>query len=229
MNPGYTLLRSRKRKKTICLQLKKDGQVIIRAPLFTPKKEIDDFFRAKEIWLQSRLQKMRECVQEPSSCRVYQNGETFFFLGKRFPLQIEASMANPPGRLIFGTGSFVLQQKDVEQGREIFTGWYMEQARIHLERRLNFFCKQLGLSPPDFRITAARSFWGSCSAANRLAFNWRLIMAPLPVIDYVIVHELQHLSEKNHSASFWKKVAAAIPDYGEHRRWLRKNGPLLDL
>ncbi|OPY10003.1 MAG: hypothetical protein A4E66_01655 [Syntrophus sp. PtaB.Bin001] len=228
MNPGYTLLRSRRRRKTICLQLKKDGQVIIRAPFFTPRKEIDDFFRAKEIWLRNRLQKMRECALEPRSCRVYQKGETFFFLGNRFPLQIDISVSNPGG-LIFDNRRFVLQQDYIQRGREIFIAWYREQAEIHLGRRLNFFCSLLGFVSPDFRITSARSFWGCCSAKNRLAFNWRLIMAPLSVIDYVVVHELQHLSEKNHSAAFWSQVAAVIPDYGEHRRWLRKNGHLLDL
>jgi len=229
MNLGYTLLRSRKRQKTICLQLKKDGRIIIQAPFSTPKQEIDDFFRSKEQWVRKRLREKEKNVREEIVPRIFQDGQTFFFMGACYPLQIEAESSHPPGRLLFDAQRFMLRRDDVWQGREFFIAWYMEQAEIHLEKRLHFFSRQLELAPRSFRITHARSFWGYCSAVNRLAFNWRLIMAPPPVIDYVIVHELQHIVEKNHSAEFWKRVAAVIPDYGLHRLWLRKNGSRLTL
>jgi len=229
MNLGYTLLRSRKRQKTICLQLKKDGRIIIQAPFSTPKQEIDDFFRSKEQWVRKRLREREKNVREEIVPRIFQDGQTFFFMGACYPLQIEAESSHPPGRLLFDAQRFMLRRDDVWQGREFFIAWYMEQAGIHLGERLNGFSRQLGLVPRDFRITSARSFWGSCSKADRLAFNWRLIMAPRPVIDYVIVHELQHLVEKNHSAAFWMRVARVIPDYGKQKRWLRENGLQLNL
>jgi predicted metal-dependent hydrolase len=228
MDLGYTLLRSRKRRKTISLQLGKDGRIVIRAPFFTPRQEIDAFFRAKEPWLRNRLQE-REKVQAEHVPRSFTEGDTFFFLGEGYPLRIEPTESGFKGRLLFDSQCFMLQQEDIRQGREIFIAWYLQQAERHLGERLNGFSRQLGLVPRAFRITAAQSFWGSCSAADRLAFNWRLIMAPRPVIDYVIVHELQHLVEKNHSAAFWKRVALVLPNYGEQKRWLRKNGPRLNL
>jgi len=228
MDLGYTLLRSRKRRKTISLQVGQDGRIVIRAPFFTPRREIDEFFRTKEPWLRTRLQE-REKAQAEGGPRTFEEGETFFFLGECYPLRIEPAESGFKGRLLFDSQRFVLQQDDIRQGQEIFIAWYIEQAEIHLGNRLNGFSGQLGLVPRAFRITAARSFWGSCSAANRLAFNWRLVMAPWSVIDYVIVHELQHLVEKNHSAAFWKRVALVIPNYGEQKRWLRKNGPRLNI
>jgi len=228
MSLGYTLLRSAKRRKTICLQLGKDGRIVIRAPAFTPQAEIDEFFQTKAGWLRNRLRE-RENVQMAGPTRVFQDGEPFLFMGGSYPLQIATTESDFTGRLFFDSRRFLLRRDDVRQGREIFIAWYMEQAGIHLGERLNGFSRQLGLVPRDFRITSARSFWGSCSKADRLAFNWRLIMAPRPVIDYVIVHELQHLVEKNHSAAFWMRLARVIPDYGKQKRWLRENGLQLNL
>ncbi len=225
---GYTLLRSRNRRKTICLQLGRDGGVVIRAPLFTSPEEIEDFFQRKTEWLRNRLRE-REKVQGEGAPRVFQEGTAFLFMGNAYPLRIEPLNSAFRGSLLFDSRQFILAQNDLDRGRAIFTAWYAEQAGIHLGERLREFSRQLDLVPQGFRITGAKSFWGSCSAANRLAFNWRLIMAPLPVIDYVLVHELQHLVEKNHSAAFWKRVSLVIPDYAEQKSWLRKNGSQLNL
>ena len=229
MDLGYTLLRSRRRRKTICLQLKRDGRIVIRAPFSTPKQEIDDFFRTKEEWLRQRIRERDERDHQEPPQKMYRDGQIFLFLGKSYPLRIETGNSDDRGVLLFDTQCFVLQRDDVRRGGEIFVAWYMEQAEIRLRERMDRFSRQLDLSPQGFRVTQAKSFWGSCSAENRLAFNWRLIMAPCPVIDYVIVHELQHIVEKNHSAEFWKRVAAVIPDYGPQRLWLRRNGPWLTL
>ncbi len=229
MNLDYTLLRSRKRKKTICLQLRNDGRMIIRAPFFTPEREIDYFFRSREEWLKQRIREKESRTDRKSTPKTFQNGELFLFLGTRYPLRITASETHPRGRPLFDDRHIILQRDDADQGREILTAWYMEQAETHFGQRLDFFSRQLNLVPTGFRITGARSFWGSCSASDRLAFNWRLIMAPRPVIDYVIVHELQHIVEKKHSVEFWKRVAAVIPDHRERRGWLRKNGSRLNL
>jgi len=228
MDLSYTLLRSGKRRKTLCLQVARDGRIDIRAPLFTPQDEIEKFFLNKLDWLRDRLRK-RDRLPEERSPRAFREGETFLFMGTAYPLRIEPADSALEGRLFFDSRHFVLGRSDPARGREIFTAWYGEQARRHIGERLEEFSRRLELFPRSFRITAARSFWGSCSAADRLAFNWRLIMAPCSVIDYVIVHELQHLAEKNHSPAFWKRVALVIPDYRDRKLWLRKNGSFLNL
>ncbi|OPY90751.1 MAG: hypothetical protein A4E72_00488 [Syntrophus sp. PtaU1.Bin208] len=228
MELGYTLLRSRKRRKTICLQVLRSGQVVIRAPFFTPPEEIENFFQRKAQWLKNRLRE-RERVQGEGAPRIFQEGAAFLFLGNTYPLRIEPLNCALRGTLLFDSRQFILGQNDLARGRKIFIAWYTRQAEIHLGERLQKFSRRLDLVPRDIRITGAKSFWGSCSAANRLAFNWRLIMAPPPVIDYVLVHELQHLVEKNHSAAFWRRVSLVIPDYVEQKNWLRRNGSQLNL
>jgi len=107
--------------------------------------------------------------------------------------------------------------------RHYFICWYKKKARQHLSDRVDFYCNMLRLEAGGIRITSAESRWGSCSEDNRLSFSFRLIMAPPQVIDYVVVHELMHIREKNHSSKFWDLVIEVIPDYKTHRRWLREH------
>ena len=96
-----------------------------------------------------------------------------------------------------------------------------------VKERCCHFSSVTGLSPSKVRLSSARTRWGSCGAGGTISFNWRLALCPDQVIDYVIVHELFHLAEPNHSSRFWEKVAAIVPDHRSHRRWLRENGSLL--
>ena len=105
-------------------------------------------------------------------------------------------------------------------------GW-LKVAREKIIERCRYFSELTGNRPVAVKITAARSRWGSCGAKGTVNFSWRLAMAPPAVIDYVVVHELVHLVERNHSARFWRRVALVIPDHRLHRRWLRQNGHLL--
>jgi predicted metal-dependent hydrolase len=94
---------------------------------------------------------------------------------------------------------------------------------------VNLYAAQYGLRYEKIRITSAQTRWGSCSPKGTLSFTWRLVMAPLEVIDYVVIHELAHLRVKNHSKTFWAEVESMLPDYTRHVAWLRKNGKFLTL
>ncbi len=111
----------------------------------------------------------------------------------------------------------------MEEERE---GW-IRIAREKIVERCRYFSELTGYRPVSVSISSARSRWGSCGAKGTINFSWRLAMAPPEVIDYVVVHELVHLIERNHSARFWRRVAEIIPDHKLHRRWLRENGHLL--
>lgn len=101
-------------------------------------------------------------------------------------------------------------------------------AREKIGERCDHFSELTGHRPTAVKISSARGRWGSCGIKGTINFTWRLALAPLPVIDYVVVHELIHLVERNHSARFWRRVAQVIPDHQTHRRWLRQNGHLLE-
>jgi hypothetical protein len=110
-----------------------------------------------------------------------------------------------------------------------FEKWYKSQALAILTERTRFFAQKFGLRFGKIRISSARTRWGSCSTAGTLSFTWRLVMAPLEVVDYVVIHELAHLKVKNHSAVFWAEVAKMMPDYKRHVTWLKKNGQSLTI
>ena len=155
-------------------------------------------------------------------------GEKFLYLGEWYPLEIDESDHGAlPLRLSFG--NFILNKDHVDEARDLFIEWYKREAREKIEGRVRYYSHRFHLFPKRIKITSARSRWGSCSRDNRLSFTWRIIMAPLVIIDYVLVHELAHIREKNHSRKFWTFLEAILPDYREHKVWLKKNGHWLSL
>jgi predicted metal-dependent hydrolase len=227
MELHYEVMRSRKRKRTISLQVKANGTAIVYAPHRTPVPEIDRFVREKRSWLWKKIRETEEKKKEIRT-KKYVNGEIFFFLGQPYPLTISAAA---PGRdrLTFRCGQFVLAEESACQGRELFVDWYRKSAEEYIGGRVDHFSRTLNLVAKGVRISKARCRWGSCSQDNHLHFSWRLIMAPCSVIDYLVVHELAHVQEKNHSVRFWNLVRNTITDYKKQRIWLKDNGHTLDI
>lgn len=105
--------------------------------------------------------------------------------------------------------------------------WFREQARRELRKRVDLWSRAMGVRPGRITVRDQQTRWGSCSTAGNLNFSWRLVMAPLPVLEYVVIHELAHLRQHNHSPAFWAIVEEHCPRYAEHKRWLREEGPQL--
>ena len=124
---------------------------------------------------------------------------------------------------------FKLAESYRNNARQLFINWYKNEAHKIIKKRLAYYSEKSGIAYNKFSLSNAKKRWGSCQASGNLFFAWRLIMAPLPVIDYVVVHELAHLEENNHSQRFWKKVKDILPDYQKYRNWLKENGYLLIL
>jgi len=223
MNINYTLKRSRKRRKTISLQISSNAEVVVSAPYFTTEKEINSFVREKENWIWKTIQKQK-AAPSPNCEKSFTSEEYFYYLGSPCPLEVFFQNDLLLG-LVFWNNRFYLNCQDEPAARKgYFVKWYKAAARKHLTSRVAFLASDLNLSPRKIRITSARTRWGSCSEIDGLAFSFRLIMAPPDVIDYVIVHELMHMREKNHSSKFWELVLDVMPQYKAHRRWLRDNG-----
>ncbi|OGC05763.1 hypothetical protein A3H38_03935 [candidate division WOR-1 bacterium RIFCSPLOWO2_02_FULL_46_20] len=134
--------------------------------------------------------------------------------------------------IIFKKRNWILKkQREIRQRMPLIQQYsvaeYWEQACSTIIKRVDHYCVTTGLKYRKFSLSRARRRWGSCSQSGNVRFNWRLILVPLPVIDYVVVHELMHLVVKNHSKKFWRKVSEIMPNYRVHRKWLRENGQLL--
>jgi predicted metal-dependent hydrolase len=220
------LIRSKKRRKTISLHIKEDGKVVVYAPYSTLKCEIERFINEKESWIVEKLSEKERSIKGAE--KAFLPGEKFLYLGELFPLEIQDNHCKEyPLKLSFG--KFILDKDHIEKARDLFIQWYKREAKERIGERVKYYSNRLQLFPKGVKITSAKYRWGSCSRDNRLSFSWRIIMVPLSVIDYVLIHELVHIKEKNHSRSFWSYVESIIPDYKGHRLWLKENGHALRL
>jgi len=223
---SYQLIRSRKRRKTISLHIKEGGEIVIYAPYRTPKEEIEKLIEKNHWWISKKLSEKERPIRKVE--KTFLPGEKFLYLGKWYPLGIqESNHKGPPLKLSFG--QFILDQNRIEEAKDLFVQWYQEEAREKIVGRVNYYSNQLQLFPKGIKITCAQYRWGSCSQDNRLSFSWRMIMAPLSIIDYILIHELVHIKEKNHSKRFWSCLESVLPDYRGHKLWLKENGHLLRL
>jgi predicted metal-dependent hydrolase len=214
----------RTRRKTIAIIVHRDGALIVRAPLKASTRQIQELVMKKEDWIRSK-QEFVKMVYPPARPKVYQDGEEFLYLGKSYPLRIVDKIK--PAVIL--DGYFYVDKKRHSDAELIMTRWYKEQARQVVTERASQFASQWSYHFGEIKITSAYTRWGSCSSKGTLCFTWRLVMAPLPIIDYVVVHELVHLIHKNHRKEFWRQVETILPDYKQSIQWLKLNGPMLQL
>ena len=221
---AYVLVRSRRR--SIGLEVRPDATLVVRAPTRTPLWFVESLLREKAGWIEEKLSKTRSHVSLLPR-HDFLTGERFPYLGRDWPLAVVAFQKTP---LTFDDkAGFSLDMAAFDRGEMIFEQWYRDQARKLLAERVQHFAPLVGVSLPRLRITGAERRWGSCSTTGTVSFTWRLIMAPMDVIDYVVVHELAHRREMNHSVRFWALVVSVLPDYEERRRWLKEYGATLTI
>ncbi len=214
----------RSRRKTVALQITDDATLIVRAPFEVNEQTIKNIVTRHLNWIRKKRDEILS--RDPKFVKKeFVNGEGFLYLGKYYRLTIVDGQNEP---LVFKNG-FFLSRAYLPIAREVFVNWYREKAYEKIVERVEWYAKKRGFRYNRINITNAQKRWGSCSPKGNLNFSWRLIMAPLPVIDYVVVHELVHLEEKTHTKSFWNKVKMLIPDYEKHENWLKNNGYLLRL
>jgi len=208
----------RSRRKTIALIITREGSLVVRAPLRASRAQIESVVAEKAAWIRTR---QAEMLARPKPAALeFKNGASFPYMGR---LHSFLFSTKAPARLALREGVFQLSPASAQQAGKYFLAWYKRQARIVLDERVKFHASRLGLVPAALRISSARTRWGSCSSRGTLSFTWRLVLAPLAVIDYVVVHELVHLEIKNHSSTFWQRVQAAYPETSPARRWLKEN------
>lgn len=218
----YQLVRSARR--TIGLEISPQGNLIVRAPHRASCQEIESLLREKERWIMRHQGDAREKAKQALP-KQFVNGENFLFLGHSYPLTIFAEKTNELP-FYFKQG-FFLAAKVQPIARRLFLQWYYQQADSYINAKAQAYSLQHGLKYQSIRINNPKQRWGSCSVDNNLSFNWRLIMAPAMVVDYVVAHEVAHIVHKNHQKRFWAKVAKIQPDYLQQRHWLKEHGHLL--
>lgn len=202
------------------MQIRENNVLIVRAPIGTTQKKIDIVLGK----YQERIEKGMALIEKRK--HKYAAGEQFMFLGKSYPLEI---IEGDSPQLWLKNDKFYLTKAGVPYGRKLFTSIYRQNTLEIAKKHCEYYAKQNHLKYNKIGVTLAETRWGSCSYKNNLNFSYRLAMAPLELIDYVIVHELSHILEKNHSKNFWKVVASIMPDAQKRREELKKNARLFRL
>ena len=209
----YNIKRSR--RKTLGIYIK-GASVEVRAPLRMPAREIKAFVVSKADWIEKHLMAQRERERLRGEFKL-REGTPLLYRGAEYPLRLA------PARQAGFNGEFFYAPRDLEQFslREALTDVYKRLARNYLKQRTAEIAHELALAPSAVKVNSAKTRWGSCSGKNSVNLSWRLIMAGDDCIDYVIVHELAHIAEHNHSRRFWSIVESALPGYKRQRSKLK--------
>ncbi len=208
------------RRKTLEITLDRGGELIISAPPETDQSLIADFVREKRFWLYTKIAE-KEGRQQTLDAKEFVSGEGFPYLGRSYRLLLVDDQDAP---LKLEAGRFRLLRSLAPQGREQFVHWYSEYARVWLRRRVKGWASRMGVTPKGVEVRDLGFRWGSCGQARAVNFHWASITLPTSVVDYVIVHELAHLAEPNHTPEFWLRVARALPEYEQRKTWLAEHG-----
>ena len=218
---SYKLIRSKRR--TIALAVTADASLIVRAPMNTPLSYIERLVESKIDWIRKAITRVSSRPRPVE--HEYIEGESFPYLGKSYKLRVVKVSEK---KLDFHS-EFLLSSKEKKNARVLFIAWYKKEAKQKISERVEWCARRAGISYESIKITTASRRWGSCSTSGNLNFSWRLIMAPLSVVDYVVVHELAHIEHKNHSKAFWNSVKVMYPNYEKAQRWLQQNEGTLNL
>ncbi|MFC2130462.1 M48 family metallopeptidase [Bacteroidota bacterium] len=215
----------RSRRRTFSLEVNKNAELIVRAPLRATNSEIHEIVNEKSQWIFKKKEDIKYKESQKKK-REFINGEIFECLGKEYTLVIKDNFEYA---FSFSGKEIIINAKYKNSVKIFLIHWYKRQAYNYISERTEYFANAIGVIFHKVRITSAKSRWGSCSANKNLNFSWRLILAPKQIVDYVIVHELVHLIEMNHSKRFWDRVSRIMPNYKIYETWLKNNGHLLDL
>ena len=235
---------TRTKRKSLSLSIGTDGVVTAKAPTALTDAELLKWMKTKMAWIVRKRSEMLRASSLLSADRQYVTGERIWYLGEAYTLEIRKSEARA-GRVtltdeqlvIFLSASELALRENgaegVSQYREIVKAYisrfYEKEAHVLIPKRVRYYAAMMGETFGRISIKNQKSRWGSCSSARNLNFNWRLMMAPLPVLDYVVVHEICHLKQMNHSRLFWAEVEKVLPDYEARKKWLDENGKRLRL
>jgi len=228
----YTIKKS-KRAKHVNISVGPDGVKVV-APLGVGDGEIIPLIEKRREWIFDKIKTFKSLKTTRVERRLV-SGEELPFKGEDFTLRVMEYDGRYTKVVFDGQRFLVYVKKDISTGKrreEIkkrLEQWYKGQARRLIHERLDFYKQQMDLDFNEVRLKDQKTRWGSCSTKGNLNFNWRLIMAPPFILDYVIVHELCHLKIMNHTKQFWQLVESCVPDYKARRNWLKENGMGLSL
>ncbi len=222
-------LLTRSKRRTMTIRIDEKAQIKISVPFLLQEKYIHDFIHEKAQWITQKVRELKH-NQDLLIQKAFDQDHEYLFLGKKYKINITLHDRQQTKVEFNGTGwaigvsSDLSNEKKHQYIREGLIKWYRNQAEEFLAGRLFHWARVMQVTPKKVSVRAQKRIWGSCHPrAAAIHLNWQIIMAPVEVIDYVLVHELCHLTVANHSKRFWQKVAKVLPDYKERKIWFKKH------
>lgn len=223
MELKYQIVRSAKRKK-LTISVERDRSIVVKAPDGTADETIRRLVETKRQWLFNKLNHTQKYQPSHAPGKEVVNGESAAYLGREYRIE----MAETESGGIEFSRRFLIPRTHRTQRKKVLKDWYVSRAKENILPRVELRARDLGVIIQGARIVDNRYRWGSCTVKDRVNLNWRLIKAPMYVIDYVIVHELAHLLEANHTPRFWNIVRAKAPNSEKAKNWLKEHGQVLE-
>lgn len=222
MKFNYSIVYSN--RKTLSIIVERDRRVIVRAPLSASKDLIEKELYKRERLIQSKLNHNQKYPVNKVP-KEFVSGESLMYLGKNYKLYvIEKSFKG----VIFDS-KFYISNINQNIANELFRDWYIKSANEIIIPKSKEIAKKIGVKYNSINILDLKYRWGSCTPKDNIHLNWRIIKAPMTVIEYIIVHELVHLLVANHTDDFWNRVAVQSPNYKKAKEWLKHNGHELEV
>jgi predicted metal-dependent hydrolase len=217
-------------RKTTDIVIERDGVIRVRPPLKMTPEQVDETVFSKRLWIYRNLAEWRD-LNATRIVREWVNGEAFLYLGNSYRLSLVDEQDEP---LKLKDGRFCLlrsliSSENVHATNAAFQTFYISKGLPKFQQRVNYFAGKVGVKVGQVQMKDLGFRWASCSVKGDLQFHWKCMMAPLTVIDYIVVHELCHLHYRDHSQAFWNEVDKIMPQYKERKEWLRLRGAELDL
>jgi predicted metal-dependent hydrolase len=219
-------------KRSLGLTLQVNGRIRVSAPKSTPLARIEKFLLSHSDWIDANLAKYQE-LRENYPKKVFSEGEVFLFLGSEVQLHYKLGVASEPHVDVIHSMLVVFVPREMftnfnglephPEFADLIIDFFKAESRRILTDRLLLYSDRMNVKPSAVSFRSQKTRWGSCTVQGKISLNWRLIVARMEVVDYVVIHELAHLKFHNHSAAFWALVASQMSDYKEHRRWLREH------
>ena len=203
-----------------------DNLVKVTVPKNLSDERIEELIKGRILWIKQKLALQATAII--SKPKEYVDGEAFAYLGRNYRLKcakgLEESVKLKSGYLNVTTKN---GKRNSEHLKAVVEQWYRTKALSRLIDKTRRYSAILKVEPTSINLKDYKAMWGSCSPKGVVSYNWRIILAPHKIVDYIVVHELCHLIEPNHSSKYWKQVMSVIPDYENSKEWLKNNGSSL--
>jgi len=214
-------------RKTASIYIERDGKISVLVPETLTDVEINSVIESKRKWIYTSIAEWED-LNAAKVKREYVNGESFLYLGRNYRLKL---VNNQCRSLVLKNGYFCLcsDKSTSDKAHDAFKSFYKEKGKDKITERINLYKGRLGVNPKSVRIIELKNRLASCSHKGNLNFHWKVMMTPMKILDYIVVHELAHLLHANHTIAFWNEIDKLLPDYKERKLWLKVNGAGMDI